>query len=169
MAMRRPTAFDRRPLKLGSRPFLGSLRTDGYTLVEMSVVLVALAVLASAAIVRMSPGLESSRIRRAASIVATDLRYAQAMAARQRAPVVIVIQPSVRAYLIRDRAGTVFRQRFLGQDTDYKVATLTSSPNNSVEIFPNGASQLTTTITITLGTRTRQIRFSRAGHVRVIA
>ncbi len=142
---------------------------NGYTLVEMSLVLVIIAILSGVAVAKLAPGLESSRIRRAATIVAADLRYAQAMAARQRAPVVIIIQPAIQTYIIRDRgSATVFRQRSLGSDTDYKVSSLASSPTNSIEIFPNGASQTTTTLTITVGTRTRQIRFGRAGYVRIL-
>ena len=141
----------------------------GYTLVEMAVVLVVMAILAGSALARLTPGLESSRIRRAAGIISADLRYAQAMAARQHAPVVVIIQPSLQTYIIRDRgSATVFRQRELGQDTDYLLASMASSPTTSIEIFPNGASQNTTTITITLGSRTRQIRFSRVGYVRIL-
>ena len=145
------------------------IRRNGYTLIEMSVVLVTLAILAGAAVSRLTPGMGSSRIRRAASIISADLRYAQAMAARQRAPVVVIIQPSLQTYIIRDRgSATVFRERSLGQDTDYQLASMASSPATSIEIFPNGASPTTTTITITLGSHTRQIRFGRVGHVRIL-
>ncbi len=142
---------------------------NGYTMVEMSMVLVILAILTGAAVSRLAPGLESSRIRRAATIISADLRYAQAMAARQHAPVVVIIQPSLQTYAIRDRASDIlFRERSLGPDTDYRLASMASSPTTTIEIFPNGASQNTTTITITLGSRTRQIRFSRVGHVRIL-
>lgn len=169
MSMRRQPASRRHPATSGSRPRVDGFPNDGYTLVEMTVVVVVMAILAGSALMRLTPGLESSRISRAAAILAADLRYAQAMAARQRMPVVVIVQPSVKAYVIRDRAtATVFRQRSLGQDTDYMVGSMTATPGTSIEIFPNGASQTTTTITITLGSLTRQIRFSRAGHVRIL-
>ncbi len=154
---------------LENRSVVSRLSRNGYTLVEMSLVLVVLAILAGSAVARLTPGMESSRIRRAAAIISADLRYAQAMAARQHAPVVVIIQPSLQTYIIRDRgSATVFRERSLGQDTDYRLTSMASSPTTSIEIFPNGASQSTTTITITLGSRTRQIRFGRVGHVRIL-
>ena len=122
---------------------------NGYTLVEMSLVLVVIAILSGIAVAKLAPGLESSRIRRAATIIAADFRYAQAMAARQHAPVVVIIQPAIQTYIIRDRgSATVFRQRSLldlrsgPKASVVRVAYATGSlPNRALTICANSSTR----------------------------
>ncbi len=135
----------------------------------MAIVITVLGIITTIAIWRMSPALERARVRRAASVLAGDLQYAQVLAARQRAPVVVITQSATQAYLIRNRAGTqIYRQRFIGPDTDYGLQTLTASPSTSIEVFPNGAATQTTTFTLGLAGYQRQVRLSRAGQVRLV-
>jgi hypothetical protein len=118
---------------------------------------------------RFGPALEQAKARHAASAIASDLQYAQMVAARDRLPVVVIINTSLRLLMIRDRAGsTIYRQRFLGADTEFGLTGLAASPGNSVEIFPNGVATQTITYTATRGTYSRQIKLSRAGQVRVL-
>jgi prepilin-type N-terminal cleavage/methylation domain-containing protein len=110
----------------------------GYTLVELAIVIAIVGVLTSLAYWRMGPGVLQARVNRAAWTLAADLQYAQLMAARQRRPVVVIVSSGVRSYTIRDRATTqVFRQRFLGQDTDFQLDTLSATPA-TIEVFPTG-------------------------------
>jgi type II secretory pathway pseudopilin PulG len=139
-------------------------------LIELLMVITLMSIITSVAIWRMGPAIDHARVRRAASIMAADLQYAQMISARLRQPVVVLVNGSLRMYAIRDRTGTtIFRQRFVGPDTDYGVGTLAVVPVGSVELFPNGVA--TQGITVTFGTEgyTRQVRLSRAGMVRVVA
>jgi prepilin-type N-terminal cleavage/methylation domain-containing protein len=143
---------------------------NGFTLIELLMVITLMSIITSVAIWRMGPAIDHARVRRAASIMAADLQYAQMISARLRQPVVVLVNGSLRMYAIRDRTGTtIFRQRFVGPDTDYGVGTLGVVPVGSVELFPNGVA--TQGITVTFGTDgyTRQVRLSRAGMVRVVA
>lgn len=141
----------------------------GYTLVELAIVIAVAGVLMAIAAYRFGPALEQAKARHAASAIASDLQYAQMVAARDRQPIVVIINTSLRLMMIRDRGGsTIYRQRFMGADTEFGLTGLSASPSNSVEIFPNGVATQTITYTATRGGYTRQIKLSRAGQVRVL-
>jgi prepilin-type N-terminal cleavage/methylation domain-containing protein len=139
----------------------------GYTFIELAVVLVVVAVLTSIAYWRMGPGLLQARVNRAAWTVAADLQYAQLVAARERRPVVIIVSSSARSYAIREHSGTmIYRQRFLGQDTDFRLDALDASPT-TVEVFPTGVARETTTFRVRLRGYDRAVRLTRAGQIRI--
>ena len=133
-------------------------------------VLALLGIISALGMWQMVPALEHEKVRGAASILAADLHYAQAMAARQRRPVAVIVNPSLKMYMIRDRAGTtVYRERFLGEDSDHHLDDLQVDPETSVEVFPNGTATQATTFTLVIGDYERQVRLSRAGQVRLLA
>lgn len=139
----------------------------GYTLVELAVVIAVMGILMSVAYWRMGPGLMQARVNRAAWTVAADLQYAQLVAARQRRPVVVIVTPAIQSYTIRDQAtATVFRQRFLGQDTDFQLDSLQATPT-TVEVFPTGVARETTTFRVALRGYDREVRLTRAGQIRI--
>jgi prepilin-type N-terminal cleavage/methylation domain-containing protein len=142
----------------------------GVSLLEALIVLAVAGIILSLGYWRMAPALERAQVRRAASVLAADLQYAQSVAARQRTPVVFLVTPSVQAYLVRDRSNPAieYRARYVGPDTDYAIQTLSASPSNSIEIFPNGVTVATTTFTVARGTYQRQVRITRAGQIRVL-
>lgn len=142
----------------------------GYTLVELAIVLVVMGILSALASARLRPALEHGKVNAAASVLAVDLQYAQMLAARQRRPVVVIVVPSTKQYLIRDRpaGGTVFRTRLLGQDTEYTLDELISTVS-AMEVFPTGTTRAPTTFTVGLGGYRRQVRFTRAGQIRVLS
>ncbi len=119
-------------------------KIDGYTLIEMVLVMVIAGLLMAVGIVRLAPALEHGNVRAAANVVAGDLQYAQILAVRYRKPISVVVASSTKQYLIRDRddATNVYRTRLLGPDTDFGLDELTSSPT-SVELFPNGIARET--------------------------
>ncbi len=144
-------------------------RAAGFTLVEMMLVLAMLGILSAFGAWQMLPALERTKLRRGTTILAADLHYAQMVAARQRTPVVFVVDEGLQAYLIRDRAGTtIYRQRFLGVDTDYGIETLLADPQDAVEVFPTGVARETTTFTLGLKDEQRQVKLTRAGQIRVL-
>lgn len=119
---------------------------------------------------RIRPILDHSKVNGAASVLAVDLQYAQMLAARQRRPVVVILVPDTKQYLIRDRpvGGTVFRTRLLGQGSDYALDELTSTAS-SMEVLPTGVSYATTTFTLGLAGYRKQVRFTKAGQIRVLS
>jgi prepilin-type N-terminal cleavage/methylation domain-containing protein len=147
----------------------GLRRAAGFTLTELAVVVMIIGLLSSLAIWRLAPALTRAKMRRAASVLAADLQYGQMIAAQQRAPVVVLVNTSLKMYLIRDRSGTtVFRERFIGPDTDYDVQTFSVSPSTSVELFPNGVATQTITFTVDANGYQRQVKLTRAGQVRFV-
>jgi Tfp pilus assembly protein FimT len=132
------------------------------------IVLVVMTILAGLGGPGLVSGFNHAKVRRVASMLIADLQYAQDLAARQRKPVVVIVVPGVCSYIIRDRATSlVYRQRFLGNDTDYGVETLTASPS-SVVLFPNGAAQSTTTFTLSVQSYQRQVTLTQAGQIRLV-
>lgn len=144
---------------------------SGFTFLEIIIVLAIMAIVLSFGYWRMAPALERAHVRRAAGVLAADLQYAQSVAARQRKPVVVLVTPSIRAYLIRDRgnAALEFRTRYFGPDTDYAIETFSVTPSSAIEIFPNGVTLATTTFTLARSGYQRQVRITRAGQIRVVA
>jgi prepilin-type N-terminal cleavage/methylation domain-containing protein len=140
----------------------------GYTIIELIIVIAIFGVLLAIAYNRLGPALEHARVGRAATVLATDLQYAQMLAVRQREPVALIVNESLRGYVIRERdTAAVHRQRFLGTDSEFLLDEFTATAP-FVEMFPNGVATGTTTFTVGLRGYRRQVRITRAGQVRVI-
>lgn len=140
----------------------------GFTMLEMVFALVIFGVLLSIAWLRIGPALSQTRVRSAATVVATDLQYAQMLAVRQRRPVAVIVDNSVKSYIIRLRdTSLTFRNRYFGQDSEYLLDSLSASPP-SVVLFPSGVAAATTTFTVKRGGFARHVRLSRAGQVRIV-
>lgn len=143
-------------------------RRAGYSVIELVITIVVFGILLSVAYLRMTPAVNHARVHRAATVIATDLQYAQMLAVRQRAPVAVIVDNSLKSYVIRLRDTSVtFRNRFFGQNTEYLLDTLAANPT-SVVMFPNGVAAATTTFTVGLDGYTRQVRLTRAGQVRIV-
>jgi prepilin-type N-terminal cleavage/methylation domain-containing protein len=134
----------------------------GFTLVELVVVLAIMAILTSVAFWRLGPSIRRAKVHRSASTL-----YAQLVAARQRKPVVIIFSEPLKSYLIRDTdSATVFRERYLGQDTEFGLDLLEANPT-TVEIFPNGVLRGAADFTVEINGYGRNVRISRAGQIRI--
>lgn len=144
-------------------------RQAGFTFIEAIITLVVFGIMTSVLVWRSGPALERAKVGRAASVIVADLQYAQAMAARQRKPVAVVVSPATQAYVIRDAASaTVFRERYLGMDTDYDVESITVTPSNTLDILPYGAPKQATTFTVELHGTQLQVKITGAGQVRIV-
>jgi len=144
-------------------------RIQGFTLLEILVVLAIMVILAGLGGVQLVASFEHAKVRRGAAILTADLQYAQGIAARQRRPVVVLVDPDLRFYIIRDRStSVVYRQRFLGDETDYAVETLEASPDSPLEVFPNGAVRTATTFTIGVKDYERHVTVTQAGQIRLL-
>jgi len=144
------------------------MKARGYTIIEMLIVMIVFGVLLSVAFFRMGPALDHARVQRAATVLATDLRYAQMLAVRGRKPVAVVVNSSLKGYIVRERGSAVVkRQRFMGAGTDFLLDEFTATAS-SVELFPHGVATATTTFTLGLAGYQRQVRITQAGQVRVV-
>ncbi|UCG89267.1 MAG: type II secretion system protein [Gemmatimonadota bacterium] len=139
----------------------------GFTLVELVVVLAIIAILTAVAFWRLGPSIRRAKVNRSASTVAADLQYAQLVAARQRRPVVIIVSEPLKSYIIRDAdTATIFRERYLGEDTEFGLDVLDASPT-TLEVFPNGVVRAAGDFTVEINDYRRHVRISRAGQIRI--
>ncbi len=139
----------------------------GFTLVELVVVLAITAILTAVAFWRIGPSVRRAKVNRSASTVAADLQYAQLVAARQRKPVVIIVSEPLKSYIIRDTdTTTIFRERYLGEDTEFGLDLLDASPT-TLEVFPNGVVRNPADFIVEIDDYRRHVRISRAGQIRI--
>jgi len=140
----------------------------GFSLFELLIVVVILGILATMTGPAMSRIVRHNRVNRAATIIASDLQNAFAVAARQREPVRIQADASTRSYQFVDRkSGAVLRIRtFYGDTSEYRLTSLVFTPA-TIDVFPNGVSSTAVVIDLANGDYARQITVSTAGFVRV--
>jgi prepilin-type N-terminal cleavage/methylation domain-containing protein len=149
------------------RPYLHG--RSGYTIFEILLVMLIMSLLAGLTYVRMGPALDRGRVRGAASTLATDLQYAQALAARFRTPMLIEVDAATKQYQISDLARTtVYRLRRFGSTGQYGLQSFTATPA-SIQVYPNAIVDQSAEYTVGLNGYQRRVTFSRAGQIRVIA
>jgi prepilin-type N-terminal cleavage/methylation domain-containing protein len=140
----------------------------GMTMVEVFVVLVIMGILLLGAVPRISQAFRSSRVDRAAGLVALTLERSFTLASRQRRPVTVSCDCINQAIEIRDLAsGTLYQRRAFGPDTEFQIDSLMLS-EASITVSPSGVATLPLTVTIAVGPSNRQITMSSAGLVRVV-
>lgn len=141
----------------------------GFSMVELTAVVVIVGIMATIGGPAMSRVVRHTRANRAASIIASDLQNAFAVAARQRQPVRIQADASTRSYQFIDRkTGNVIRIRtFYGDTSEYRLTSLAFTPA-TVDVFPSGVSSSPITINLANGDYSRQITASSAGFIRLV-
>jgi Tfp pilus assembly protein FimT len=109
------------------------------------------------------------RVDESTSIVATDLRQAVSLAAREQKPVTLSLESTTR-YIIKDRAtspaDTVRLRRNLAFSSMSGVRGITFSPA-TVTVFPNSTVSSALTVTLTTDSYSRTVTLSAAGQVRI--
>jgi hypothetical protein len=89
------------------------------------------------------------------------------LAARQRRPVRVTVDPGQRSLLIADRAsGQVITRKSYGSASEYKLEAFSSAPA-SIDILPHGVATSAATLTVAIGGYSRRVTLTRAGQVRV--
>ncbi len=142
-------------------------RRAGFSIIELVIALSLVGLLVAVAVFRATPQLERSAVQRAANVLVSDLQYAQLQAVRQRTPIVLLIDGTLKGYLIRERnTPTVHRERFLGPTTEFRLDVL-SADTGDLEFFPNGVAREGAVITLRRGDYERQVRLTRSGQVRI--
>ena len=135
-------------------------------MIETIVVLVIVAMMAALVVPMANRAIGHSKVNNTANVIAGDLQLAFSLANRQRTPLRIVVDASGRKYRIVNRAGTVIRERRVGDLSDLHVSSVTTSVN-TLDVFPNGLASGPITITVGTNGYTQRITMTRAGPVRV--
>src|SRR4026208_2546749 len=109
----------------------------GVSLLEILIVVAILGIMATMVGPALSRIVRHNRTNRAATVIASDLQNAFAVAARQREPVRIVADAPSRSYQFVDRkTGAVLRIRtFYGDTSEYRLTKLVFSPT-TIDVFP---------------------------------
>ncbi len=150
------------------RPSRASSRQHGFSMLEMLVVIIVIAMLVGITVPKMSRIIRHERVNRAAQVVVQDLQNGFALAGRQRAPVRLTFTTSTKTYVFTDRAtGTVLSTRVLATGADYSLTALNTSAT-TVDVLPNGIASVPFTVTLTNGDYSRQVTASTAGFVRLV-
>ena len=139
---------------------------SGFTLIETIIVLVVIAMLAAAGTPMVNRAIGHSRVNNTANVIAGDLQLAFSLASRQRTALRLTVDPSGRKYRITDRAGTVIKERRVGDLSDLHVSAITSSVS-TLDVFPNGLASGPIRIVVGTDGYTQTITMTRAGQVRV--
>lgn len=141
---------------------------NGFTLMELLIVLIIVGIAGGVAMTNVSASMRQTRVQRAASVIATDLRQAHSLAARQRRPVEIDIDTVLHIVRIRDAATptTIYTQRTFGLQSEQPVRSMGAS-TTTMRVFPNGLAADSIRVTVRWEGRQRNVHMSRAGMVRV--
>jgi prepilin-type N-terminal cleavage/methylation domain-containing protein len=140
----------------------------GFTILELIAVVVILGIMAAFAGPAFSRIVRHQRVNRAATVIATDLQNAFAVAARQRQPVRIQADANTRSYQFIDRkTQAVLRIRtFYGDTSEYHLSKLVFTPA-TIDVFPSGISSAAIVIDLANGDYAKQITASTAGFIRI--
>lgn len=147
-------------------------RQDGFTLVELLIVLALIGIVASIAIRSVGDTMRRDRVVKTAAILSADLEQAFALAGRQRAPMRLLIDSAKRTLSVANRADTTLKYRTRQFVTGDMAIDYISANRSSLDIMPSGLSTDTLRLTIGIYSRNgttydRTVRMTRGGLVRV--
>ena len=142
----------------------------GFSLLELMVVVLIGGIVMTTGAVTLARGVRGVNLNQASQVIASDLRVAVSLAARQQKPVRIECVCASRRLRVVDRAtGTVLMTRDLAAETLLGVSTLalaTADSSSGVTVFPSGITSSPLTVTIGNGAMSRTVTLSIAGSVR---
>jgi prepilin-type N-terminal cleavage/methylation domain-containing protein len=155
-----------RYLSVSSHPFRSS---SGFSLVEMLVVVTLIGVASALSIPKIARIQNETKVQRAAQAIQIEVGQAFAIAARNRAPVIIQWQSSTMQLRITNRAGSVIYRRLgLGSGGGYGLSSseVTVAPT-AMTVFPSGLAADTLSVALTRSGYRKTVWVSRAGMVRL--
>jgi type II secretory pathway pseudopilin PulG len=141
---------------------------SGIGLIEVSLALILLGVLALVGMARLTQNIARHRIDLATALVASDMENAVASAHREGKPIRLVCSCDSGRYQLTDQSGhTVRLTRELAADSSYAAESLAFSAS-PVDILPSGTASSADTVTISTGSYARRIIMTTSGEVRVL-
>jgi Tfp pilus assembly protein FimT len=140
-------------------------RSAGFTAVEVLIVLVVLMIIGSMGYPQMAGRVMAGRADNAARMVASDLRMAVALAARQGTPIRVEFDESALELRLINRAGTVVHQRAFGSGSEFPVESANASA--TVTVFPNRLASAQSLVQFETPARSTLVRMTRATLIKV--
>jgi Tfp pilus assembly protein FimT len=142
------------------------------SMIELLVVFVVFGLAVMISIRPVGDNLRRDRIAKAANILGADVEQAFAIAARQRMPVRMVVNDSLRTFSIIDvvDSSKIYRTRSFAKTADYGVDTVYADTSR-VTIMPNGIAMRSMNITLQITSNgapyKKSVSVSTGGMVRV--
>ena len=144
-------------------------------MIEILVVIIVFALIMKVSIRSIGDTIRRDRLAKATDILGADVEQAFSIAARQRMPVLMILDRTNRTFSIIDRVTTtkIYRRRSFAKTADYGLDSLFLTANrDTIIIMPNGLATDTLNLTLRMFTRggasyTKSVRASKAGMVRV--
>lgn len=141
-------------------------------MVEIVLVLVLIALVASISIRSVGDTIRRDRVQKAVAIISTDLEQAFALAGRQRSPMRLLFDSTRRTFSVADRADTTLKYRTRQFVTGDLALDYFSVNRTSLDVMPSGLSADTLKFRLGIYSRNgtmydRTIRMTRGGMVRI--
>ena len=151
-----------------------SRRRSGFTFIEILVVFVVFAAVATISVRSVGDTLRRDRVAKASAVLGADVEQAFAIAARQREPVRMVVDRTNKRFSIQNRnvaTPTIYKTRSLATTGEYGVDSLWTN-KDTIEIMPNGLATDTLHLALIVrttggGTYRKAVRVSKGGLVRL--
>lgn len=138
----------------------------GFTLMELIFVVLIIGLIGAVGYAPVTAWVTRSRVDNATRVVASDLRFAVALATRQGAPVRVEFSPAGTGYLFRDRSDQVLFRRTLGAGSELHVRAVSAQPS-TITVFPNRQSSAPIAVVLTAGSYSSKVTMSSATFVQV--
>jgi prepilin-type N-terminal cleavage/methylation domain-containing protein len=143
----------------------------GFTLLEITVVLVAAGVLLSIASAPLANYNQRASARRAAEVFAMDLTRARARALRNREWVSVKLTEASLTYTVRTQSGAVLVTRRFGEGQTINLSAIDLAlPGDSIGFSSRGVGNISTstgTATFTAGSIRYRVQFNPMGSAKV--
>lgn len=141
-------------------------------MIELILVLTLVSLVASISIRSVGDTIQRDRVQKAVAIVSTDLELAFALAGRQRAPMLVLIDSTTRTFQIVLASDTTLKYRTRNFATGDLGLNYISASRPSLSVMPSGLSSDTLSLRLGIYSRNgstydRTIRMTRGGLVRI--
>jgi prepilin-type N-terminal cleavage/methylation domain-containing protein len=162
-----------RPLRSRRSSLSGIRSRAGFSILELTVVLVLVGIITAVATGRIGGMLAQQRVTRAAGLLQADMELAFTLAGRNRSPTRLTLTSTASelTFKVTDRSGTEYKRTDLTNSAYGLRYTDVTASTSMVEVYPNGFSSGPLTITISLTrdgtTYAKTVQMTRAGLVRV--